>query len=120
MAGRKRHIDGLTVKRLRGKCILCGWKYAMRGEGCSFGYPFPFCEVCYGWVLRRRNELLAKEERSGKKRRGVLQTHAEFLAAWEDRFRLRDVARERRALVREARRAELKRVEAGDGRDGRE
>jgi hypothetical protein len=105
MVGRRRVLDGLADKRDRGKCLVCEWRHRMRGEKYGFGDPFPLCEVCFTWLLWRRDELRAKSER--EKGRGVLQTKREF---WEARQRL---------VQARARRAELRRMrEAGDGRDG--
>jgi hypothetical protein len=109
MVGRRRLLDGLANKRERGKCILCDRNHCMRGEKYGWGDPFPFCEVCYGWVLWRRGELRRKRERGEGKRGGVLQTKREF---WEARQRL---------VGLRLRRAELRRMrEVGDGRDGSE
>jgi hypothetical protein len=99
MVGRRRLVDGLAAKRERGKCLVCEWRHRMRGEKYGFGDPFPLCEVCFTWLLWRRDELGAG--RGGGKRRGSLQTKREF---WEARQR----------LVRERmRRAELRRGNGG-------
>jgi hypothetical protein len=108
--GRKRLPDGLTVKKLAGKCWLCHWRYMMVGVRYDIDNElWMVCEVCFGRLMRRREDLRWELDRRDEKRRGAMRTKREY---WEARQR----------LVRERmRRAELRRMrEAGDGRDGGE